>query len=121
MPGDAMKPTSTRAFRPFQSKAFLSTVTAATTLTLLLGACTLAEARRPYPYSATSYVMPPLPYGVRIDLLDEYGNPFPMAYRGGSRYVLGEAGRRYILRVVNPSGRRVEVVAAVDGLDVVDG
>jgi hypothetical protein len=35
--------------------------------------------------------------------------------------VLGEPGQRYLLRVRNGSPRRIEVVASVDGLDVVDG
>ena len=40
---------------------------------------------------------------------------------GGERYVLGEVGRRYTLRVWNRSGRRIEAVVSVDGRDVVDG
>jgi hypothetical protein len=35
--------------------------------------------------------------------------------------VLGALGERYLLRIRNGSGRRVEVVASVDGRDVVDG
>ena len=40
---------------------------------------------------------------------------------GGESFVLGQEGRRYVLRVHNRSARRVEVVVTVDGLDVVDG
>jgi hypothetical protein len=40
---------------------------------------------------------------------------------GGRLYVVGEAGQRYSLHVRNQTGRRYEVVASVDGLDVVDG
>jgi hypothetical protein len=40
---------------------------------------------------------------------------------GGESYVLGSEGRRYVLRVRNNSGRRVEAVVTVDGLDVIDG
>jgi hypothetical protein len=43
-------------------------------------------------------------------------------YQHDSRYyVEGRQGDRYALRVRNNTGRRVEVVASVDGLDVVDG
>jgi hypothetical protein len=35
--------------------------------------------------------------------------------------VLGALGQRYLLRVRNGSGRRVEVVVSVDGRDVIDG
>jgi hypothetical protein len=40
---------------------------------------------------------------------------------GAASYVLGSEGRRYVLRVHNRSGRRVEAVVTVDGLDVIDG
>jgi hypothetical protein len=40
---------------------------------------------------------------------------------GSESYVLGSEGRRYVLRVHNRSGRRVEAVVTVDGLDVIDG
>jgi hypothetical protein len=36
-------------------------------------------------------------------------------------YVLGTEGSRYVLRVHNRSGRRIEAVVSVDGLDVIDG
>lgn len=39
----------------------------------------------------------------------------------GETHVLGEQGRRYVLRVHNRSGQRVEAVVSVDGLDVIDG
>lgn len=42
------------------------------------------------------------------------------AHRGES-FVMGEMGRRYTLRVVNHTGRRVEAVVSVDGLDAIDG
>ena len=44
----------------------------------------------------------------------------PYAFRG-QHYVAGQIGERYVLRVHNRSGVRVEVVATVDGLDVIDG
>jgi hypothetical protein len=37
------------------------------------------------------------------------------------RFVLGSPGERYRIRVVNPTGARVEAVVSVDGLDAIDG
>ena len=39
----------------------------------------------------------------------------------GETYLLGQQGARYVLRVHNRSGRRIEAVVTVDGLDVIDG
>ncbi|MCB9589958.1 MAG: hypothetical protein H6718_31375 [Polyangiaceae bacterium] len=39
----------------------------------------------------------------------------------GQRFVLGESGQRYAIRVFNHSDRRVEAVVTVDGRDVVSG
>src|SRR5262249_4383435 len=55
------------------------------------------------------------------DLVDDYGRALPTAVRHGRRYVLGDRGARYRIRIRNPSGRRAELVVSVDGLDVVDG
>lgn len=59
------------------------------------------------------------PYRLRI--VGEDGGPLPTFWHRGRTYVLGELGQRYLLRFRNDSGRRVEVVASVDGRDVVDG
>lgn len=59
--------------------------------------------------------------GIRIALNDEYGNPLPAFFAGGRTYAIGEAGQRYTVVVTNESGVRVEAVASVDGLDVLDG
>lgn len=58
------------------------------------------------------------PYSVEV-LID--GRPARTFAHHGESYVLGERGRRYTLLVRNHSGRRVEVVATVDGRDVLDG
>ena len=59
--------------------------------------------------------------GLRVRMLDASGRSFP-ALREGSRVVsMGEPGERYSLSVENHTGRRYEVVATVDGLDVLDG
>ncbi len=49
------------------------------------------------------------------------GVPAREYLHGGRFYVMGSEGDRYSIRVRNRTGRRVEVVASVDGLDVIDG
>jgi hypothetical protein len=56
-----------------------------------------------------------------FELVDEWGRTLPTYEQGGRTWVLGEPGQRYLLRVRNGSDRRIEVVASVDGRDVVDG
>jgi hypothetical protein len=56
-----------------------------------------------------------------LEVVGEDGSPLPAFRARGRVYVLGELGKRYTLRVRNDSGRRIEVVASVDGRDVVDG
>jgi hypothetical protein len=57
----------------------------------------------------------------RFELEGEDGRPLATFGHRGRTWVLGERGSRYLVRFHNHSGRRVEVVATVDGLDVVDG
>jgi hypothetical protein len=49
------------------------------------------------------------------------GAPARTFLHSGETHMLGEQGSRYILRVHNRSGRRIEAVVSVDGLDVIDG
>ncbi|MDB4989199.1 MAG: hypothetical protein JWN04_4377 [Myxococcaceae bacterium] len=49
------------------------------------------------------------------------GSPARTFMHAGETHILGQEGRRYILRVHNRSGRRIEAVVSVDGLDVIDG
>lgn len=56
-----------------------------------------------------------------LTLVDEGGRQLPTFQHQGRTYVLGRRGERYLLRVRNETGRRVEVVASVDGRDVIDG
>jgi hypothetical protein len=56
-----------------------------------------------------------------LEVVGEDGSPLPAFRARGRTHVLGELGKRYALRVRNDSGRRIEVVASVDGRDVVDG
>jgi hypothetical protein len=56
-----------------------------------------------------------------VEAVDEGGRTLPTFDHRGRTYVLGRLGQRYLLRFHNGTGRRVEVVASVDGRDVVDG
>lgn len=58
---------------------------------------------------------------VSITLRDDHGAPLQAAQVGGDVYAIGEPGARYTIGVENHSGQRFEVVASVDGLDVIDG
>lgn len=49
------------------------------------------------------------------------GDPLETVRVGGRSYVVGEEGSRYVLAITNHSGYRFEVVATVDGLDVLTG
>jgi hypothetical protein len=59
--------------------------------------------------------------GIRVALNDDSGRALPAFYAGGRTYAIGEAGQRYSVVVTNETGVRVEAVASVDGLDVLDG
>ena len=59
------------------------------------------------------------PYDVQV--ITEDGETAPTYALKGRFYVQGSDNSRYIIRVTNPAGRRVEAVVSVDGLDVVDG
>jgi hypothetical protein len=59
------------------------------------------------------------PYDVQV--IRENGNTLPTYGHRDRFYVQGNAGERYIIRVTNPTARRVEAVVTVDGLDVIDG
>jgi hypothetical protein len=63
----------------------------------------------------------PQPRGLRIELVDDAEQALPAYSQGGQRYVLGQIGERYQIRIVNPTGARVEAVVSVDGLDAIDG
>jgi hypothetical protein len=59
--------------------------------------------------------------GISIALTDEWGSPLPGLDAPGRAYVVGRAGQRYNIHVSNHTDGRYEVVASVDGLDVIDG
>jgi hypothetical protein len=58
--------------------------------------------------------------GYEVQVLVD-GSPAPSFWHDGESYVMGHTGERYVIRVVNHSGRRIEAVVTVDGRDVVDG
>lgn len=67
----------------------------------------------------------PVAGGLSLSVVDESGAPLPALFLDGRAdgrvFVVGESGHRYALRVRNDTDRRLEVVASVDGRDVVDG
>lgn len=58
---------------------------------------------------------------VTVRLLDENGRPLPSLEVASRDYVVGEHGEAYSIEVRNHTNDRIEAVATVDGLDVVDG
>ena len=64
---------------------------------------------------------PPASAGPRIELVDDGTQMLPTFWQGGRRFVLGQMGARYQVRIVNPTAARIEAVVSVDGLDAIDG
>ncbi len=68
----------------------------------------------------SNYVQTPRGF-VSVQVVDQYGSPLS-GYSDGSRsFVVGENGARYSIQITNHSSQRFEIVATVDGLDVIDG
>jgi hypothetical protein len=59
--------------------------------------------------------------GISVSLQDERGNILAGSQAGNKTYVVGSDGTRYSLVIQNLTGGRFEVVASIDGLDVIDG
>ncbi len=59
------------------------------------------------------------PYDVQV--IRENGDTLPTYASRDRFYVQGNAGERYVIRVTNPTARRIEAVVTVDGVDVIDG
>lgn len=56
-----------------------------------------------------------------VSIADDDGDPLPTMHVGGHDYVVGDSGDRYQIEIKNHSAGRFEIVASVDGLDVLDG
>src|SRR5262245_38745961 len=56
-----------------------------------------------------------------VRLLDSSGRPLQGLAAAGRNYVVGQDGQRYVIQIQNHTRNRIEAVATVDGLDVVDG
>lgn len=97
---------------------------------LLTAACSTAQADQPFG------PMPAQPGGTAIaigiadakirapydvQVIRENGATLPTYTSRDRFYVQGNASERYIIRVTNPTARRIEAVVTVDGLDVIDG
>src|SRR5690606_25380696 len=59
--------------------------------------------------------------GLSFALLDRNGNILPAAAVGSELWAVGQPDARYSLAIANDTGTAFEVVASVDGLDVIDG
>lgn len=59
--------------------------------------------------------------GISISIVDENGVPLPAYHLPNHVLVVGTAGQRYAIQVENRTGQRFELVASVDGQDVIDG
>lgn len=94
------------------------------TIVAALAACSVGPAHADPPNAppvARSVAQPVPIVAPRIELVDEEMQPLPTFAHQGRIFVEGAAGTRYFVRIVNPTGVRVEAVVSVDGLDAIDG
>ncbi len=85
--------------------------------------CSPPQADAPPPCAAGAPVQrcatpAPMPH---LEVVDDGDWSLPTYTQSGRRYLLGESGARYRIRIVNPTGARIEAVVSIDGLDAVDG
>lgn len=59
--------------------------------------------------------------GISVSVQDDGGSVLDGVHLGDRTYVVGRDGARYSLVIQNNTGGRFELVASVDGLDVIDG
>ncbi len=59
--------------------------------------------------------------GITVQLVDRFQRPLPGLQVSGRTIVMGRHHQRYGILVRNHTARRWEIVASVDGLDVIDG
>jgi hypothetical protein len=58
---------------------------------------------------------------ITVSLRDAWGGPLDAVHVGDRTYVIGQEGERYTIVLANHTPRRIEAVATVDGLDVMNG
>src|SRR5690606_4373978 len=58
---------------------------------------------------------------VEVSIVSSWDNPLPHLVANGRMFIIGDSSDRYAIRVTNHSRERYEVVASVDGLDVISG
>jgi hypothetical protein len=92
-------------------------------LALLATGCLSADAYADPPRSPPWWEAETAPVvaGPTLEVVDDAERPLPTYAQGGRRFVLGDMGERYRLRIVNPTAGRLEAVVSVDGLDAIDG
>jgi hypothetical protein len=92
-------------------------------LALLATGCLSADAYADPPRSPPWWEAETAPVvaGPTLEVVDDAERPLPTYAQGGRRFVLGDLGERYRLRIVNPTAGRLEAVVSVDGLDAIDG
>ena len=74
-----------------------------------------------YPIAARAQEGPVFLAPYSVEVVNEYGTPLPTFATMGRMYILGTIGQRYLVKVRDNSPQRIEVVASVDGRDVIDG
>lgn len=82
----------------------------------ILAACPSQSATPSYPPAHRTADHP-----VSLSLVDESGGELPMYAHRGQRWVPGQPGRAYQVRLANQSERRVLVVLSIDGVNAVSG
>lgn len=58
---------------------------------------------------------------IEVSIVSARDRPLPQLQAGGRTYIVGETDERYAIRLTNFTRDRYEVVASVDGLDVLAG
>lgn len=58
---------------------------------------------------------------VEVKVVDASQNSLPSYNHRGQHYVMGRYNQRYMLKVINHSSQRLELVMTVDGRDVING
>ncbi len=66
-------------------------------------------------------VFPVIGGALTVAIVDDDGDALPGLVAGGQPYIFGDHGDRYQIRITNNTPGRFEIVASVDGLDVIDG